>query len=208
LALVTLLQFHEGLSDRGAAEAVRARIDWKYLLGLDLEDPGFDHSVLCEFRGRLLAGEATGRLLQRVLDAARDDGLLRGRGRQRTDSTHVLAAVRDLNRVELLAETLRASLNILALLPRREHEALAAARARDKSKKGKHLYAQRQGVEGTISQAVRAFGLRQARYRGLAKTGLQHLATAAALNLDRLAAWLAERPLAPTRVSRFAALFA
>jgi hypothetical protein len=97
---------------------------------------------------------------------------------------------------------------ILALLPRREHEALAAARARDKSKKGKHLYAQRQGVEGTISQAVRAFGLRQARYRGLAKTGLQHLATAAALNLDRLAAWLAERPLAPTRVSRFAALFA
>jgi len=91
LALVALLQFREGLSDRGAAEAVRARIDWKYLLGLDLADPGFDHSVLCEFWGRLL---------QRVLDAARDDGLLRGRGRQRTDSTHVLAAVRDLNRVE------------------------------------------------------------------------------------------------------------
>ena len=83
LALVTLLQFREGLSDRGAAEAVRARIDWKYLLGLDLADPGFDHSVLCELRGRLLAGEATGRLLQRVLDAARDDGLLRGRGRPR-----------------------------------------------------------------------------------------------------------------------------
>jgi hypothetical protein len=98
-----------------AAEAVRARIDWKYLLGLDVADPGFDHSVLCEFRGRLLAGEATGRLLQRVLDAARDDGLLRGRGRQRTDSTHVLAAVRDLNRVELVAETLRATLNALAV---------------------------------------------------------------------------------------------
>jgi transposase len=491
LALVTLLQFREGLSDRGAAEAVRARIDWKYLLGLDLADPGFDHSVLCEFRGRLLAGEATGRLLQRVLDAARADGLLRGRGRQRTDSTHVLAAVRDLNRIELVAETLRATLNalaaavphwlrvvaapewrerygrrieetrlpeagpkrdayvamvgadgfqlldalaeqttprtatalsavevlrrvwarhfervedgaggarlrpaqgrgpgdrvespydaearfraksgtrwtgymvhltescdpgaprlvlhtdttpanvheasrtaaihaalagkdmlpaehlvdsayvsadhliaahashgidlvgpgrrnlswqakaaeafglddfaidwdrrvarcpegkestgwaestkhrgqrpyiraqfraadcractsrhrctrirsryvgrVLALLPRREHEALAAARAREKTQEGQRLYAQRRGVEGTISQAVRAFGLRRARYRGLAKTGLQHLATAAALNLDRLAAWLAERQLAPTRVSRFAALLA
>lgn len=115
LALVTLLQFREGLSDRGAAEAVRARIDWKYLLGLDLADPSFDHSLLCEFRSRLLAGEAAGRLLQRVLDAARDDGLLRGRGRQRTDSTHVLAAVRDLNRIELVAETLRATLNASAV---------------------------------------------------------------------------------------------
>ena len=491
LALVTLLQFREGLSDRQAAEAVRARIDWKYLLGLDLADPGFDHSLLCEFRGRLLAGEAAGRLLQRVLDAARADGLLRGRGRQRTDSTHVLAAVRDLNRIELVAETLRATLNalaaaapdwlravalpewqerygrrieemrlpeagpkrdayvavvgadgfhlldalaeratthaatalpavtvlrrvwarhfernaegaggvrlgpvqgrgpgdrvespydadarfraksstrwtgymvhltescdadaprlvlhadttpanvheanrtaaihaalagkdlppaehlvdsayvsadhliaarrsygidlvgpgrrnlswqakatdafslddftidwdrqvarcpegkestgwaestkhrgqrptirtqfraadcracisrhrctrirsryvgrVLAFLPRREHEALAAARARERTEEGRCLYAQRQGVEGTISQAVRAFGLRRTRYRGLPKTGLQHLATAAALNLDRLTAWLAERPLAPTRVSRVAALLA
>jgi transposase len=491
LALVTLLQFREGLSDRRAAEAVRARIDWKYLLGLDLTDPGFDYSVLCEFRGRLLAGEATGRLLQRVLDAAREDGLLRARGRQRTDSTHVLAAVRDLNRLELVAETRRATLNalaaaapgwlravmapewperygrrieetrlpeggpkrdayaatvgadgfhlldalaepttphvaaalpaaavlrrvwarhferagdspggarlrpaqgrgpgdrvespydadarfraksstrwtgymvhltescdagaprlvlhadttpanvheasrtaaihaalagkdlpptehlvdsayvsadhliaareshgidlvgpgrrnlswqtkvegafnltdfavdwdrqvarcpegkesagwaectkhpgqrptirtqfkaadcractsrhrctrirspyvgrVLALLPRREHEALAAARAREKATEGKRLYAQRQGVEGTISQAVRAFGLRRARYRGLAKTSFQHAATAAALNLDRLAAWLVERPIAPTRTSRFAALVA
>ena len=70
------------------------------------------------------------------------------------------------------------------------------------------LYAQRQGVESTLSQGVRAFGLRQARYRGLAKTGLQNVATAAALNLDRLTAWLAQRPLAPTRISRFAALTA
>jgi hypothetical protein len=97
---------------------------------------------------------------------------------------------------------------VLALLPRREHEALAAARVRERTEEGRRLYAQRQGVEGTISQAVRAFGLRRARYRGLAKTGLQHLATAAALNLDRLTAWLAERPLAPTRVSRVAALLA
>ncbi len=75
-------------------------------------------------------------------------------------------------------------------------------------KPGAVHYAQRQGVESTLSQGVRAFGLRQARYRGLAKTGLQNVATAAALNLDRLAAWLAHRPLAPTRISRFAALTA
>ena len=62
--------------------------------------------------------------------------------------------------------------------------------------------------KATLSQAVRAFGLRRARYRGLAKTCLQHVATAAALNLDRLTAWVAGRPLAPTRTSRFAALAA
>ena len=490
LALVTLMQFREGLSDRQAAEAVRGRIDWKYLLALELADAGFNYSVLCEFRSRLLEHEATERLLARVLDAAREGGLLKVRGRQRTDSTHVLAAVRDLNRVELLGETLRAALNAIAaaapdwlrtlalpewferygrriedmrlletepkrdayvaqvgadgfflldalggvdvppdaavlpavavlrrvwarhferpasgkdggvklrpvqgrgpgdriaspydidarfmtkagtswtgytahvtetcdegaprlvvhtettpanvheamrtepihaalkakdLVPsehlvdagyvsaghlikarerhnialigptrpgtswqnrtegafgnadfavdwerqavrcpeghessswrehqdaaygryvrirfrdaecaacpskprcirgdqgqgrqlrlhaREAHEALAAARARQESKEGRRLYAQRQGIEGTISQGVRAFGLRRARYRGLAKTGLQHVATAAALNIDRLAAWLHGRPLAPTRTSRLAALAA
>ncbi len=497
LALVTLLQFREGLSDRQAAEAVRARIDWKYLLALDLANPGFDHTVLCEFRGRLLGGEAAERLLTRVLDTARETGLLKARGRQRTDSTHVLAAVRDLNRVELVAETLRAALNaiavlapdwlralappewherydrrvedmrlpetgpkrdayvaqvaadgyrllkaleganappdgaalpavvvlrrvwarhfereeagpdkdetgdgvrlrpvqgrgpgdriespydtdarfrskagmswtgymvhlsetcdegaprlvvhadttaanvheamrtarihealaakglapsehlvdsayvsaddliiahqqysidlvgparpdqswqsraeeassaadfavdwdrrvarcpegkestgwfesakrpgqrssirarfraadcracasrtrctrarlglhgrVLALHPKREYEALAAARAREGTAEGRRLYAQRQGVESTLSQGVRAFGLRRTRYRGLAKTRLQHVATAAALDLDRVAAWFAGRPLAPTRISRFAALAA
>ena len=96
----------------------------------------------------------------------------------------------------------------LNLYPRREHEALVAARAREGTAEYRRLYAQRQGIEGTMSQGVRGFGLRRARYRGLAKTRLQHLAIAAALNLDRLAAWLAERPLAPTRTSRFAALAA
>jgi transposase len=115
LALVTLMQFREGLSDRRAAEAVRSRIDWKYLLALDLADAGFDFSVLCEFRARLLQHRATERLLARLLDAAREGGLLKARGRQRTDSTHVLAAVRDLNRLELLAETLRAALNAIAV---------------------------------------------------------------------------------------------
>ena len=114
LALVTVLQFAEGLSDRQAAEAVRARIDWKYLLGLDLEDPGFDHSVLCEFRGRLVAGAAEALLLDRLLAACRARGLLRAKGRQRTDSTHVLGALRVLNRLERVAETLRAALNAVA----------------------------------------------------------------------------------------------
>src|SRR5215211_4290527 len=114
LSLVTVLQFREGLSDRQAAEAVRARIDWKYLLSLELADAGFDHTVLCEFRARLLDGGAAERLLARMLDGAHEAGLLKARGRQRTDSTHVLAAVRVLNRLELLAETLRAALNALA----------------------------------------------------------------------------------------------
>lgn len=495
LALVTLMQFREGLSDRQAADAVRGRIDWKYLLALDLADAGFDHSVLCEFRARLLEHDAGRRLLERVLDVAREGGLLKPRGRQRTDSTHVLSAVRDLNRVELLGETLRAALNAIAAtvpdwlrafappewfdryslrveevrlpptgpkrdayvaqvgadgfvlldalgeaqvppdattlpavavlrrvwarhfervqgkggagesgarlrpvqgrgpgdriespydtdarfrskrgkswsgymtnltetcdagaprlvvhtdttpanvheamrveaihaalatkglapaqnladaaymsadllvaarerhdidlvgpqrrnltwqgmsdgafdaadfavdwdrrvvrcpegkenvrwkafsdvskaggrplmiagfrrsdcLPcpsrarctrsptqgrsvlvrsRPEHEALVAARAREHTDDYRRLYAQRQGIESTISQGVRAFGLRQARYRGLAKTTLQHVATAAAINLDRLAAWFGTRPLAPTRTSRFATLAA
>ena len=96
----------------------------------------------------------------------------------------------------------------LWLLPQREQELFTAARAREHTAEYRRLYAQRQGIEGTMSQGVRAFGLRQARCRGLAKAGLQHVATAAALNLDRLAAWFAERPLAPTRTSRFAALAA
>jgi IS5 family transposase len=96
----------------------------------------------------------------------------------------------------------------LTLHAREQHEALAAARARQDTEQGQRLYAQRQGVEGTILQGGRGFGLRQARYRGRAKTGLQNVATAAALNLDRLAAWFAKRPLAPTRVSRLAALAA
>jgi transposase len=114
LALVTLLQFREDLPDRRAAEAVRARIDWKYLLGLELTDPGFDHSVLCEFRSRLLEGSAEERLLGKLLEACQARGLLKARGRQRTDATHVLASIRVLNRLELLGETLRAALNELA----------------------------------------------------------------------------------------------
>ena len=114
LALVTILQFRESLSDRQAAEAVRARIDWKYLLGLELADPGFDFSILSEFRDRLIAGEAEMHLLEGLLGQCRQLGLLKERGRQRTDSTHVLASVRVLGRLELVGETLRAALNEIA----------------------------------------------------------------------------------------------
>lgn len=71
LALFTLMQFREGLSDRQAAEAVRGRIDRKFLLALDLTDAGFDYSILCEFRGRLLERKGIERLLERVLEATR-----------------------------------------------------------------------------------------------------------------------------------------
>lgn len=114
LALVCVLQFVEDLSDRQAAEAVRARIDWKYLLGLELTDVGFDFSVLSEFRGRLLKAEAGPRIFERLVEKLSEGGWIKKRGVQRTDSTHVLAAVRRLNRVELLGELLRAALNSLA----------------------------------------------------------------------------------------------
>ncbi|MFF3786687.1 IS1182 family transposase [Streptomyces sp. NPDC001933] len=115
LALVLVLQFVEGLTDRQAAEAVRARIDFKYALGLRLDDPGFDFSVLSEFRHRLVQADAGRRVLDGILAAARDKGLLTGRGKARTDSTHVLSAARDMCWLEMVAETLRAALNTLAV---------------------------------------------------------------------------------------------
>jgi transposase len=116
LALVLVLQFVEGLTDRQAADAVRARLDWKYALGLDLSDPGFDASVLTEFRARLLADGQTERLLGLLLDRLRERGLLGKSGRQRTDATHVHMAVRDLHRLEQVIETLRAALEALAVV--------------------------------------------------------------------------------------------
>ncbi|MGW6062717.1 IS1182 family transposase [Streptomyces sp. NPDC055189] len=114
LVLVLVLQFVEGLTDRQAAEAVRARIDFKYALGLDLDDPGFDFSVLSEFRDRLIEADAGPKVLDGILAAARDRGLLAGGGKARTDSTHVLSAARELGWLEFVSETLRAALNALA----------------------------------------------------------------------------------------------
>lgn len=114
LALVTIFQFLEHLSDRQAADAVRARIDWKYALGLELTDPGFHFSVLSEFRARLVAGQAEHLLRDTMLERFKARGLVKARGKQRSDSTYVLAAVHDLSLLELMAETLRATLDDLA----------------------------------------------------------------------------------------------
>ncbi|MER5402392.1 transposase [Streptomyces sp. NPDC002599] len=115
LALVSVLQYAENLTDRQAADAVRCRLDWKYCLGLELDDPGFDFTVLSEFPGRVAEGDRADRLLALVVDRLAEAGLVKRRGRIRTDSTHVLAAVRRLNRGEPVAETLRCALEELTL---------------------------------------------------------------------------------------------
>jgi transposase len=114
LALVTVLQMVENLTDRQAAEAVRLRIDWKYCLGLALTDEGFDASILSEFRTRVVEHSIEEQALDLLLAALVDRGLLKAGGKQRTDSTHVLSAVRDLNRLELAGESVRACLEALA----------------------------------------------------------------------------------------------
>ena len=116
LAIVTVLQYVEGLTDRQAADGVRERIDWKYSLGLELTDPGFDFSLLSEFRLRLVEEGAETLLLDRLLEVCKQRGWLKAGGKQRTDSTHVLARVRSLSNLECVGETLRAALDDLATL--------------------------------------------------------------------------------------------
>ncbi len=194
LAMVTVLQFTENLTDRQAADAVRGRLDWKYCLGLALEDEGFDFSVLSEFRARLVAGSLQVKVLDLLLDRLKELGLVKAGGRQRTDSTHVLARIRGLNRLELAGETVRAALEALAaavpdwlagvrgcpardlcthstrsgrqlsLRPREVHQAVVAARAGQTSQQWKDRYNIRAGVEGTMRQATHVTGIRRARY--------------------------------------------
>ena len=116
LMRVLILQFIEGLSDRQAVDAVRTRIDWKYLLCLEITDPGFDYSILSEFRTRLLENEWEEKLFDKLLVCIRDAGYLKKHGQQRTDSTIVLGAVRDLNRLEMVGETMRHALDSLAVV--------------------------------------------------------------------------------------------
>lgn len=116
LALISVMQFAEGLTDRQAAEAVRSRIDWKYALGLEITDSGFDYSVLSEFRGRLIARGRSHQILEKILEQFKQKGWLKSRGKARTDSTHVIAAIRQLNRLECVGETLRQCLNELATI--------------------------------------------------------------------------------------------
>lgn len=111
---MTVMQFAEGLSECQVAEAVLARIDWKCALRLELTDRCFDFSVLSELRARLIAGSAEQHLLDALLTACETYGHLRVRGRQQTDSIHMLGALRVLNRLERVAETLRAALNAVA----------------------------------------------------------------------------------------------
>lgn len=115
LGLVTVFQGVENLGDRQAAEQVRTRIDWKYALGLDLADPGFDHTVLSEFRTKVAAGGLEQVVLEALLGRLAAEGLVGGGGKMRTDSTHVISAVRDLNRLELAGESVRACLEQLAV---------------------------------------------------------------------------------------------
>ena len=318
LALVTVMQFLENLSDRQAADAVRSRIDWKYALGLELTDAGFDYSVLSGFRERLASGGKQTLLLDRMLELFKGKKLLKAKGKQRTDSTHVLAAIRVLNRLEMVVETMRAALNQIAsvapdwlaqvsvpewferysrraeqsrlptgtkareafaargldatqfevdwdnqkvlcpagkrsadwlecltkdpysrrvvkvkfrrrdcfdcenrtrcvrsktgaprqlLLQSREfHEALKETRVMFSSETGRREYQQRAGVEGTLSQGIRRGTIRRSRYIGLQKTHLQEVATASGINILRSINFLHDKPIAKTRVSRFARL--
>ncbi|MEU3462996.1 transposase [Streptomyces sp. NPDC006733] len=114
LATVCVLQFVLGLSDRQAAEAVRCRLDFKYAMALKLDDPGFHHSMLADFRDRLAEDDRADRLLDLALARLKKAGLVHERTPQRTDSTHVLAAVRDLSCLELITEAVRAALEEVA----------------------------------------------------------------------------------------------
>ncbi|WP_157436768.1 IS1182 family transposase [Actinospica robiniae] len=113
LALVSVFQMAQKLTDRQAAEAAGRDLSWKYALGLGLDDPGFDHSVLPEFRSRVLEGGLEQHLLDVLLVALVERGLVKAGGKQRTDSTHVVSAVRDLNRLELAGESVRAAAEAL-----------------------------------------------------------------------------------------------
>lgn len=160
LALVLVMPYVEDLSDCQAAEAVRSRIDWKYALSLTLADPGFDSTVFSEFRTRLVMGAAEQRILDAFLAKCREHSWLKARGRQRTDSTHVLAHVRAVNRVECVGETLRHALNRVATvapewlqthcLP--EWEERDGRRMDDvrlpTKKEDRHAYAQEIGADG------------------------------------------------------------
>ena len=114
LALITIFQFLEHFSDRQAAEAVGDRLAWKYALSRDITASGVDHTVLSEFRSRLVAGHAEQRLLDLLFQRCHQEGWLKARGRQRTDSTHVLAKIRSLNRFLCVVQTIVYVVNVLA----------------------------------------------------------------------------------------------
>ena len=107
LAFISVFQFMEKLSDRQAINALRMRLDWKYAMHLELGYEGFDFSVLSEFRDRLIAGQAEGRVFEKLVAQIRGLGLIKEHGKQRTDSIAMLSKVRRLSRLENVVETLR-----------------------------------------------------------------------------------------------------
>jgi transposase len=155
LALITVMQFIEGLSDRQAAKAVRSRTDWKYALSLELTDPGGDASVLCKFRARLVDGDMGPALLETMLLHFKERGLLKARGQQRPDSTHVQAAIRTLNRLESVGETLRAALSSVAAPDWFERYAVRVEEYRlPKGEVGRTALGERIGADGHALLAV------------------------------------------------------
>src|SRR5712692_9377608 len=116
LALITVIQFMEELPARPAADAVRGRIDLKYVLGSELTDPGFDFTILSDFRKRLVQGGAEQLLLEALLTLFKERGWLKERQQQRTDSTHILAKIRAINRLICVGEAMRFALNSLAIV--------------------------------------------------------------------------------------------
>src|SRR5437763_2765858 len=114
LALVTVLQAVEGLTDRQAAACLYTRLDWLYALALPLDDPGFDDSILSDFRQRLLSAQAQDLILEPILQLCRERGWLKARGKQRTDATAILARVQALSSLESMGESMRDTLNAIA----------------------------------------------------------------------------------------------
>jgi transposase len=115
-------------------------------------------------------------------------------------------SIKDCRSCQLKQHCTTAQRRTITVRTQEHYQALQEVRARQKRGEFWEKYRSRSGIEGTISQGVRAFGLRRSRYRGMPKTHLQHLGSAAAINLARTLAWLEGTPLAKTRTSKFAAL--
>jgi hypothetical protein len=167
-------------------------MDWKYALSLELTDPGFDFTLLHDCRQRLLAHEAGQRSLDSFLATCKTRGWSKARGTQRTDATHVLAAIRTLHRFECVLEAMRHALNQLS----------ETAPTWVQQQVPREWYARdglRAGVESRLSPGTRRFDRRRSCYIGLARTHLQQFLTATARNLGRVIAWLWGEPLGERR---------
>jgi transposase len=114
VAMATVMQYMEGLTDRQTADAVRRCMDWKYALSLELTDPGFDFTLLHDFRQRLLSHDGAQLMLDTLLDTCKERGWIKTRGKQRTDSTYVVAAIRRLYYLECVQQAMHHALNELS----------------------------------------------------------------------------------------------